>query len=136
MHNNKPSDNNPTPRGVLTLQTFALLKDANASGDIFGGWLVSQMDLAAGVMARKRAGGRVATVAIDAMVFLRPVKIGDLVGCYTHILSIGRSSMKILVEAWDTHDLDGHPTKLTEGLFTFVAIDEDGRTRPLPRPEA
>lgn len=129
----KPSDNTPAPRGSLCLQTIAMPKDANANGDIFGGWLVSQMDLAAGVAARKQARGRVATVAIDAMVFLRPVKIGDIVSCHTAILSIGRSSMKIMVEVWETDDLDGAQTKLTEGLFTFVAIDEDGRTRPVPR---
>jgi acyl-CoA thioesterase YciA len=133
MNNNKATDKNPVPCGTLSLQTIAMPKDANANGDIFGGWLVSQMDLAAGVMARKQARGRVVTVAIDTMVFLRPVKIGDIVGCYTRILSIGRSSMKILVEVWDTHDLDGHQTKLTEGLFTFVAIDEAGHTRPVPR---
>jgi acyl-CoA thioesterase YciA len=131
----KPTDTKPVPRGILSLQTIAMPKDANANGDIFGGWLVSQMDLAAGVAARKQARGRVATVAIDAMVFLRPVKIGDIVSCHTEILSIGRSSMKILVEVWETDDLDGSQTKLTEGLFTFVAIDEDGRTRPVPRLE-
>jgi acyl-CoA thioesterase YciA len=129
----KPSDNSPKPRGTLCLQTIAMPADANANGDIFGGWLVSQMDLAAGVAARKRARGRVATVAIDAMVFLRPVKIGDIVSCHTDILSIGRSSMKILVEVWETDDLDGAQTKLTEGIFTFVAIDEDGKTRPVPQ---
>ena len=129
----KPSDNKPVPRGILSLQTIAMPKDANANGDIFGGWLVSQMDLAAGVAARKQARGRVATVAIDAMVFLRPVKIGDIISCHTEILSIGRSSMKILVEVWETDDLDGNQTKLTEGLFTFVAIDDGGRTRPVPR---
>jgi len=131
MNNNK--EVSTTPRGVLSLQTIAMPKDANANGDIFGGWMISQMDLAAGVAARKQAKGRVATVAIDAMVFLRPVKVGDIVGCYTQLLSIGRSSMKIMVEVWETDDLDGSQTKLTEGLFTFVAIDEHGRTRPVPR---
>lgn len=126
----KPTDNTPTPRGSLCLQTIAMPADANANGDIFGGWLVSQMDLAAGVAARKQARGR---VAIDAMVFLRPVKIGDIVSCHTDIVSIGRSSMKILVEVWETDDLDGAQTKLTEGVFTFVAINEDGKTRPVPR---
>lgn len=129
----KPTDNAPSPRGTLSLQTIAMPKDANANGDIFGGWLVSQMDLAAGVSARKQARGRVATVAIDAMVFLQPVKIGDIIGCYTEIHSIGRSSMRILVEVWETNDLDGHQSKLTEGIFTFVAIDDEGRTRPVPR---
>ena len=126
-------DDTPKPRGNLCLQTIAMPAHANANGDIFGGWLVSQMDLAAGVAARKQAHGRVATVAIDAMVFLRPVKIGDIVSCHTDILSIGRSSMKILVEVWETDELDGSQTKLTEGLFTFVAIDEAGKTRPVPR---
>jgi acyl-CoA thioesterase YciA len=131
MKNNKEESTHP--RGVLSLQTIAMPKDANANGDIFGGWMISQMDLAAGVAARKQAKGRVATVAIDAMVFMRPVKVGDIVGCYTQMLSIGRSSMKIMVEVWETDDLDGTQTKLTEGLFTFVAIDEHGRTRPVPQ---
>lgn len=126
-------EENTRPRGELSLQTIAMPKDANANGDIFGGWMISQMDLAAGVAARKQAKGRVATVAIDAMVFLRPVKVGDIIGCYTQLLEIGRSSMKIMVEVWETDDLDGSQTKLTEGLFTFVAIDEEGRTRPVPR---
>lgn len=129
----KPTDNTPSPRGNLCLQTIAMPADANANGDIFGGWLVSQMDLAAGVAARKQARGRVVTVAIDAMVFLRAVKVGDIVSFHTDIVSIGRSSMKILVEVWETDDLDGSQTKLTEGIFTFVAINEEGKTRPVPR---
>lgn len=128
------SENQPMPRGALCLQTIAMPADANPNGDIFGGWLVSQMDLAAGVAARKRAQGRTATVAIDAMVFLRALKVGDIVGFYTDILSTGRSSMKIMVEVWAENDITGVQTKLTEGLFTFVAINEDGRTRALPAP--
>ena len=126
-------EENTHPRGVLSLQTIAMPMDANANGDIFGGWMISQMDLAAGVAACMQAKGRVVTVAIDAMVFLRPIKVGDIVGCYTQMLSIGRSSMKIMVEVWETDDLDGSQTKLTEGLFTFVAIDEHGHTRPVPQ---
>lgn len=126
----------PKPRGVLCLQTLAMPKDANPNGDIFGGWLVAQMDLACSVAARKRARGRVATVAIDTMVFLRPLKVGDIVGFYTEIVSVGRSSMKIVIEVWRTDDQDGSVTKITEGLFTFVAIDDDGRTRPVPAAEA
>lgn len=122
-----------SPSGALSLQTIAMPRDSNANGDIFGGWLISQMDLAAGVAARMQAKGRVATVAVDSMVFLRPVQVGDIIGCYTRILSIGRSSIRIMVEVWETDDIEGHQTKLTEGLFTFVAIDEDGRTRPVPR---
>lgn len=132
----KPSDNTPSPRGSLCLQTIAMPKDANANGDIFGGWLMSQMDLAAGVAARKQARGRITTVAIDGMVFLRPVKIGDIVSFHTEITSIGRSSMRIMVEVWETDDLDGTQNKLTEGIFTFVAIDEDGKTRPVPKAPA
>ena len=127
-------ENRPAPRGQLCLQTIAMPKDANPNGDIFGGWLVAQMDLAAGVAARKRAQGRTATVAIDAMVFLRSVKVGDIVGFYTHMESAGRSSMKIRVEVWALSDITGHHTKLTEGLFTFVAINDEGRTRALPPP--
>lgn len=122
----------PGLRGQLCLQTIAMPKDANPHGDIFSGWLVAQMDLAAGVAARKRAQGRTATVAIDAMVFLRAVKVGDIVGFYTDMVSAGRSSMKIRVEVWALSDITGQHTKLTEGLFTFVAINDDGRTRALP----
>ena len=127
-----PIDLLPSPRGQLCLQTIAMPKDANPYGDIFGGWLVAQMDLAAGVAARKRAQGRTATVAIDAMVYLRAVKVGDIVGFYTDMVSAGRSSMKIRVEVWALSDITGQHTKLTEGLFTFVAINDDGRTRALP----
>lgn len=125
-------DNAPQPRGELCLQTLAMPGDANPNGDIFGGWLVSQMDLAGGVAGRKRARGRIATVAIDSMVFLRPLKVGDIVGFYTEVLSVGRSSIKIMIEVWKTDDLTGQHTKLTEGLFTFVAIDDEGKTRPVP----
>lgn len=128
---NNHDENTPQPRGTLCLQTLAMPKDANPNGDIFGGWLVSQMDLAGGVAARKCARGRVATVAIDAMVFVRPLKVGNIVGFYTEILSVGRSSMKILIEVWRTDDADGSVTKITEGLFTFVAIDDNGHTRPV-----
>lgn len=125
-------DETPTPAGELALQTIAMPADANFNGDIFGGWLVSQMDLAGAVTARKKARGRVATVAIDSMAFLRPVPIGSVVSCHTQLLEVGRSSMKILVEVW-IRDHNDHQAKVTEGLFTFVAIDETGRTRPVPK---
>ena len=129
---NPAHDHAPQPRGLLCLQTLAMPGDANPNGDIFGGWLVSQMDLAGGVAGRKRARGRMATVAIDSVVFLRPLKVGDIVGFYTEVLSVGRSSIKIMIEVWKTDDLTGMHTKLTEGLFTFVAIDDQGNTRPVP----
>lgn len=121
-------DDIPQPKGTLAIQTIAMPQDANWNGDIFGGWLVSQMDLAGSVTARATAKGRVATVAIDSMAFLRPVPVSSVVSCYTQLLDIGRSSMQILVEVWIRAD-DGALSKVTEGHFTFVAIDETGRTR-------
>ena len=126
------NDDIPQPQGTLALQTIAMPENANWNGDIFGGWLVSQMDLAGAVTARARAKGRVATVAIDSMAFLRPVPVGAVVSCYTRMQDIGRSSMQILVEVWIVED-NGELAKVTEGHFTFVAIDQNGRTRAVPR---
>ena len=123
----------PQPAGDLALQTIAMPADANANGDIFGGWLVSQMDLAGGVSAGRLAKGRVATVAIDSMAFIRPVAIGSTVSCYTQILNIGRTSIEILVEVWAQPMSDVEQRKVTEGKCTFVAIDQNRRTRPVPR---
>jgi acyl-CoA thioesterase YciA len=105
--------------------------DANPSGDIFGGWVLSQMDIAAGIAAGACAMGRVATVAIDAMKFLRPVRIGDVLCVYAAVEKIGRTSMAIRLEAWALRDRVGAREKVTEGLFTFVAIDGQGRPRPV-----
>src|SRR5262245_37570513 len=122
------------PRGQLSLRTLAMPKDANPSGDIFGGWVLSQMDIAAGMSASQRSRGRVATVAIDAMSFKLPVFVGDILCVYTDILGIGTTSMKIHVEAWVLRDRLGERVKVTEGLFTFVAIDENRKPRPVPPP--
>jgi acyl-CoA thioesterase YciA len=122
-------DSTPMPQGDLALQTMAMPRDTNASGDIFGGWLLSQMDLAGGIAAGELANGRVATVAIDGMAFLTPVHVGAVVSCYTDILEVGRSSIRIMVEVWINSRHDGEPIKVTEGEFVFVAIDENGRTR-------
>ena len=122
-------DENPMPTGELSLQTIAMPKDPNARGDIFGGWLLSQMDIAASIAAAKVANGRVATVAIDKMSFLVPVKVGAIVACYTDVINIGTSSIQILVEVWAEHESMAERSKVTEGLFVFVAIDENGRTR-------
>lgn len=127
------ADNAPAPRGELALQTIAMPADANWNGDIFGGWLVSQMDLAGAVTARARARGRVATVAIDSMSFLRPVPVGAVVSCYTHLDKVGRSSMDICVEAWVRED-SGEISRVTEGRFVFVAIDDEGNARHVPAP--
>lgn len=120
------------PLGQLTLQVVALHAHTNASGDIYSGWLVSNMDIAGGMAASARAEGRTATVAIDSMVFLRSVNLGDAIGFYTQLESVGRSSLKIRVEAWIMSLNGQRPVKLTEGRFTFVALDSRGRTRLLP----
>ncbi len=125
-------DSTPLPQGDLALQTVAMPRDTNANGDIFGGWLLSQMDLAGGIAAGDVAEGRVATVAIDGMAFLTPVHVGAVVRCYTDVLEIGRSSIRIMVEVWIDSKHDGEPIKVTEGEFVFVAIDENGRTRAVP----
>lgn len=117
------------PRGDLTVRVAAMPADTNANGDIFGGWVLSQMDVAGGIAAAEYAKGRVATVAIDAMTFIRPVRVGDVLCVYTAIDKVGRTSMKIHIEAWarrrGTHDRD----KVTDATFTYVAIDENGRPR-------
>jgi acyl-CoA thioesterase YciA len=124
-------DTVPVPHGELALQTVAMPKDTNASGDIFCGWLLSQMDIAGMITAMDVADGRVATVAIDGMVFLTPVHVGAVVSCYCDVLEIGRSSIRIMVEVWINSQHDGEPIKVTEGEFVFVAIDKTGRTRAI-----
>ena len=120
------------PEGKLTLQTIAMPADTNANGDIFGGWLMSQRDLGCSVLARTRARGRVATVAVDAMTFHKPVHVGDIVGTYCVMEREGNTSMRIACEVWIKRQPSGEELKVTEGNFTFVAVDETGRKRPLP----
>lgn len=124
-------DSTPIPQGDLAIQTLAMPKDTNANGDIFGGWLLSQMDLAGSITAAEVAGGRIATVAIDGMAFLTPVHVGAVVSCYCDVLEVGRSSIRIVVEVWINSKHDGEPIKVTEGEFVYVAIDEKGRTRAI-----
>lgn len=118
-------------QGTLAIQALAMPANTNPNGDIFGGWLVSQMDLAGGVIAKARAKGRITTVAIDAMVFHHPVKVGDLVCCYGDLLEVGRTSMKIKIEAWAISYVTGEKRQVTEGIFTYVAINDEGRPRPV-----
>ncbi|MFZ5962683.1 acyl-CoA thioesterase [Thalassococcus sp. BH17M4-6] len=121
-----------TPDGELTLRTLAMPADVNVNGDIFGGWVLSQMDIAAGIVAGTRAQGRVTTVALDAMKFIRPVKVGDVLCIYGEIERVGRTSMSVHIEAWVKRNRIGDREKVTEATFTFVAIDEDGRPTPVP----
>jgi len=120
------------PKGEITLQTIAMPADANANGDIFGGWLMAQMDLGASVLARRRARGRVATVAVDGMEFHKPVKVGDVLAIHSVLTREGRTSMQIAVEAWITRMPAGDHMRVTKAVFSFVAIDEEGRKRELP----
>jgi acyl-CoA thioesterase YciA len=115
------------------IRTIAMPADTNPAGDIFGGWLMAQMDLAAGSVATRRAAGRSATVAVEAMSFLAPVSVGDEVSLYARLVSTGTSSMKIRVEAWRRHRDSAEVVKVTEGLFTCVALGDDRRSRPLPK---
>jgi len=119
------------PRGDLTVRLIAMPSDTNANGDIFGGWVLSQMDQAGGIAAVEAAKGRVVTIAIDAMTFIRPVKVGDVLCVYTTIDKIGRTSMKIHIEAWARRFRSHLREKVTDATFTFVAIDEAGRPRPV-----
>ena len=124
------------PRGELTVRTIAMPADTNANGDIFGGWVLSRMDQAGGIKGVERAQGRVVTIAIEAMTFIRPVRVGDVLEVYTEVESIGRTSMKIHIEAWarrfETHNRE----KVTVATFTFVAIDNTGKPRPIPPEES
>ncbi|MBN9320030.1 MAG: acyl-CoA thioesterase [Caulobacterales bacterium] len=125
----------PTPRQpseAPTIRVVAMPADTNPAGDIFGGWLMSQMDLAAATIATRRARGRTATVAVDGMSFLRPVTVGDEVSFYATLVQTGRTSLKVQVEAWRRAREDEDTEKVTEATFTFVAIGEDRRSRELP----
>ncbi len=121
------------PRGELSLRTLAMPRDANPNGDIFGGWVISQMDIAAGMAASLRSQGRAATVAIDGMVFKLPVYVGDILCVYTDLERVGRTSMSIHVEAFALRGRMGERVKVTEGKFTFVAIDDERKPRAVPK---
>lgn len=116
----------------LSIRTIAMPADANPDGDVFGGWIMAQMDMAAGTRARLRAKGRVATVAVEAMTLHSPVLIGDELSCYTHIQRVGRSSIAVEVEAWVRRHAGGEHEKVTSAVFTLVAIDADRNPRPVP----
>jgi acyl-CoA thioesterase YciA len=124
-----PSD---VERGEPAVRTLAMPADTNPSGDIFGGWVIAQMDLAAGIVAARRAQGRVATVALDGLSFHRPVYVGDLVSCHADVVKVGRTSMTIKVDTYVIRARTMEEVKVTEGHFTMVAIDADGRPRPVP----
>ena len=121
------------PNGELVIRTIAMPADTNPNGDIFGGWLMSQMDLGAAIYARNLSRSRVTTVAVDGMSFLNPVNVGDVVNCYASLLKVGRTSIRIAVEAWVQRGSDGKLLRVTAGVFTYVAIDDNGRPQPVHR---
>ncbi len=123
------------PRREPAVRTLAMPADANPSGDIFGGWLMAQMDIAGGIVAGLRARGRVATVAVDGMTFHEPVYVGDLVSCYADVTRVGRTSIAVKVETVVRRRRSGETVRVTEGRFVYVALDADGRPRPVPAAE-
>ena len=120
-------------RGELVIQTIAMPKDANRNGDIFGGWVVSQMDLGGAILAARISKCRVTTVAIEGMAFLHPVGIGDTVACYARLEKVGRTSMRIPIEVWANRYMTGEEIRVTEAVFIYVAIDTIGQPVPVKR---
>lgn len=126
------AENSAKPHGELTLRTQAMPGDANAAGDIFGGWVMAQMDLASGIRATERARGRVVTAAVKEMSFAKPVKVGDTLCVYTEVTKVGRTSMTLAVEAWAQRYLSNEMEKVTDAEFVMVALDATGRPTPVP----
>ncbi len=126
------------PSGDMLLQTLAMPADTNPSGDIFGGWIMAQMDMAGGILAKEVSQSRIVTVAVDSIQFIKPVHVGDVVCCYGEVVRVGTTSLTIHLEVWVKQVL--HPTngedrqfKVTQAAFTYVAVDEDGNKRPIQR---
>jgi acyl-CoA thioesterase YciA len=131
-----PPDSEIEPCGDLCIRTLAMPADTNANGDIFGGWLLSQMDIGGGVFASKTAKSRTVTVAIEAMNFRKPVYVGDLVSVHANLVRIGRTSVTVHLEAWVLRRREMRSILVTDGNFTYVAIDEQGHPQPVPQTEA
>ena len=134
MVNKGDLDETLAPVGDRAIAVVAMPADTNPSGDIFGGWILSQMDIAGGVSASQLANGRTATIGVKEMEFHKPVSVGDLVSCYTQLQKIGTSSITIKIEAWITNRYNpSSVVKVTEGVFTYVAIDENRKPRPVKK---
>ncbi len=122
----------PEPHGTLTVRTLAMPADTNPAGDIFGGWVMSQMDIAGAIAAVERAQGRVVTVAVEAMTFIAPVKVGDILCVYTSVEKVGRTSITVAIEAWARRNRLAERVKVTDGHFVYVALDDHGQKRQIP----
>jgi len=128
-------DKQKSPQGEVVLRTLAMPADTNANGDIFGGWLMSQMDIGGAILAKEIAEGRVVTVRVDGMTFLKPVAVGDVVCCYARCIRTGSSSITINIEVWVkkvSSEPIGQRYRATEAVFIYVAVDAEGKPRPLP----
>jgi acyl-CoA thioesterase YciA len=130
------TDNETGPRGEVLLRTLAMPSDTNPNGDIFGGWIMSQMDIGGGILAKETAQGRIVTVAVDSIKFIKPVQVGDVVCCYGELVRIGNTSITIRLEVWVNPVLRKNPGdperfKVTEATFTYVAVDDKGNKRPV-----
>lgn len=128
------------PKGKLILRTLAMPADTNSQGDIFGGWIMSQMDIAGGILSQEVANSRMVTVAVNSMKFIHPVRVGDVVGCYGSVLRIGNTSITLELEVWvqsvrRQESGESPVLKVTEAAFTYVAIDENGKKKPIAKPE-
>ncbi|AOV97159.1 acyl-CoA thioesterase [Edwardsiella hoshinae] len=127
------------PAGELVLRTLAMPADTNANGDIFGGWIMSQMDIGGAILAKEIAEGRVVTVAVNAITFLKPVAVGDVVCCYARCIRTGRSSITVNIEVWVkkvASEPIGQRECVTEAVFTYVAVNDDNKSRALPSGKA
>jgi acyl-CoA thioesterase YciA len=131
MKNADEDESGEQPRGELFIQAAAMPADTNPNGDIFGGWLLAQMDIAGGIAARSHSAGRTVTIAVESMTFKKPVQVGDVVSCYADLEKVGRTSMTFLIEVWTIRRDSFVREKVTEGVFTYVAIGSDGRPREI-----
>jgi acyl-CoA thioesterase YciA len=129
MHVHAPPNTELEPCGDLCIRTLAMPADTNQNGDIFGGWLLGQMDLAGGIFASKAAKSRTVTVAIEAMNFRKPVYVGDVVSVHANVVRIGRTSITVHLEAWVLRRRESQSILVTDGNFTYVAIDDQGNAR-------
>lgn len=124
-------NNQTSPNGELAIRTLAMPADTNPNGDIFGGWVLSQMDIAGGIFSKTIAGRKTVTVAVDAMQFHLPVKVGDVLCCYVELVKIGRTSIRVKIEAWASRQYSSERIMVTEGTFTYVVIDNNHRPIPV-----
>lgn len=133
MTSQRPDDHSPRPAGELTLRLIPTRADANTHGDISGGWVVAQMDHAAEDVASRLAKGRIANVALESVVFMSPIRVGAAVCFYTKLLDIGSSSIRIAIEVWTQNPNENERRKVVDAIFVYVAIDETGHIRKVPR---